>query len=64
MGGVACLLGAAAFSRALPALRSEVRPIYVRLGIIPEVAAGLQSATEPGSAARPLDSGTPSAHRP
>jgi MFS family permease len=63
VGGVACILGAAAFSRALPALRREVRPIYVRLGIIPEVAAGLQSATEPGSTARPLPSGTPSADR-
>lgn len=55
IGGVACLLGALAFSRALPALREEIRPIYVRLGIIPEVAAGLESATEPFPAPRPLD---------
>lgn len=37
IGGVACLLAAAAFARALPALRAQVRPIYVRLGIAPEV---------------------------
>jgi MFS family permease len=37
LGGVACLLAAAAFARALPALRAQVRPIYVRLGIVPEV---------------------------
>jgi MFS family permease len=37
LGGLACLLAAAAFARALPALRAQVRPIYVRLGIVPEV---------------------------
>ena len=37
LGGAACLLAAAAFARALPALRAQVRPIYVRLGIVPEV---------------------------
>jgi MFS family permease len=37
LGGVACLLAAAAFARALPELRAQVRPIYVRLGIVPEV---------------------------
>jgi MFS family permease len=54
LGGAACLLGALGYARILPALRREIRPIYVRLGIIPEVAAGLQSATEPIPAARPL----------
>jgi predicted MFS family arabinose efflux permease len=37
LGGVACLLAAALFALALPALREQVRPIYVRLGIAPEV---------------------------
>ena len=46
LGGIASLLGAAAFARALPALRAQIRPIYARLGIIPEVAAGLQTAAE------------------
>lgn len=36
-GGVACLLAAAFFALALPGLRAQVRPIYVRLGIVPEV---------------------------
>jgi MFS family permease len=44
-GGVCCLAGATWFARKLPALRVLIRPIYRRLGILPEVAAGLQSAT-------------------
>jgi MFS family permease len=44
-GGVCCIAGAAWFARKLPALRLLIRPIYRRLGILPEVAAGLQSAT-------------------
>jgi MFS family permease len=35
-GGVACLFGALAFLRARPALRRATRPIYVRLGILPD----------------------------
>ena len=46
LGGALCLLGAAAFARALPRLREQIRPIYARLGVIPEVAAGLQTAGE------------------
>jgi predicted MFS family arabinose efflux permease len=44
VGGVACLLGAAWVRAKLPSLREQVRPIYVRLGILPEVASGMQSA--------------------
>ena len=44
LGGVCCILGSFLFTRALPALREMVRPIYVRKGIIPEVASGLQAA--------------------
>lgn len=44
IGGVACLLGAAWVRLKLPSLREHVRPIYVRLGIVPEVASGMQSA--------------------
>lgn len=46
LGGSACLLVAAWFGHQLPALREMVRPIYERLGIIPEVATGLQTASE------------------
>jgi predicted MFS family arabinose efflux permease len=38
LGAASCVVAAALFARALPALRTEVRPIYVRLGIIPEAA--------------------------
>ncbi len=44
LGGSCCIVGALFFARALPAIRDAVRPIYVRLGILPEVAAGLASA--------------------
>ncbi|MBI4539478.1 MAG: MFS transporter [Gemmatimonadetes bacterium] len=46
LGGSACVLLAAWFARQLPSLREMVRPIYERLGIIPEVATGLQTASE------------------
>jgi len=44
-GGAVCVCGAVVFARYLPALRKVVRPIYVEQGILPEVAAGLGSAT-------------------
>ncbi|OGC91121.1 MAG: MFS transporter [candidate division Zixibacteria bacterium RBG_16_53_22] len=43
IGGTVCLIGAAIFARNLPRLREMVRPIFIRLGIIPEVATGIQS---------------------
>ncbi|HEY5513916.1 MAG TPA: MFS transporter [Geomonas sp.] len=46
IGGLACLVGALLFAARLPALREKVRPIYTRLDIIPEVARGIQSASE------------------
>jgi hypothetical protein len=46
LGGITCLLAAAGFARVLPSLRAQVRPIYARLGVIPEVAAGLETAAE------------------
>lgn len=45
-GGLSCLVGAALFARELPRLREKVRPIYVRKGIIREVANGMQTAAE------------------
>lgn len=46
LGGVGCVvLSVWTFSR-LPALRAIVRPIYVEMGILREVATGLQSASE------------------
>jgi len=46
VGGTACIVGALWFASVLPAIRVAVRPIYVRLGILPEMAAGLARATE------------------
>ncbi len=46
IGGAACIVGAFLFARKLPELRKVVRPIYVKLGIIPEVSLGIRSATE------------------
>jgi len=33
--------------RKLPELKKLVRPIYVKMGVIPEVASGMQTASEP-----------------
>jgi MFS family permease len=44
--GLGCILAALWFARALPALRRDVHPIYVRVGILPEVAAGIQNTSE------------------
>lgn len=46
IGGVACILGALIFMRKLPKIKKSIRPIYIRLGILPELVAGIQSATE------------------
>ena len=42
LGGLSCMIGAAVFLRKLPAYQPMVRPIYIRKGIIPEVAEALQ----------------------
>jgi MFS family permease len=46
IGGVSCLIGALLFARKLPELRKIIRPVYVRMGIMPEVYTGIQSATD------------------
>jgi MFS family permease len=46
LGGACCILGALWFARTLPAIRAAVRPIYIRLGILPEIAAGLSQTAE------------------
>jgi MFS family permease len=46
LGSAACLVGGAVFARNLPRIREKVRPIYLRMGIIPEVAKALATATE------------------
>jgi hypothetical protein len=44
--GVACLAGAGLFAVKLPRLRAGIRPVYVRLGVLPPVTAGIQTAAE------------------
>jgi predicted MFS family arabinose efflux permease len=43
--GAVCLVGALWFASQLGTIREMVRPIYVRLGILPEAALGVQSAS-------------------
>ena len=45
IGGVACVISSALFHWNLPALRRAVRPVYQRLGILPEIAEGMQAAS-------------------
>jgi MFS family permease len=49
IGGVSCLAGGILYTLALPKIRAQIRPIYVKKGIITEVAAGMQSAAEPSA---------------
>jgi MFS family permease len=45
ISGTLCAAGAAWFATQLKSLRAIVRPIYVKLGIISEVASGIQAAS-------------------
>jgi MFS family permease len=44
--GFASIVPAIIFLRKLPEMREMVRPIYIKMGIIPEVAVGIQDASE------------------
>jgi MFS family permease len=43
--GTAVLAASAWFARRLPAIRAEVRPIYIKLGILPEMALAVQQVS-------------------
>jgi MFS family permease len=45
-GGLGCIIGALWFATSLPALRRDVQPIYVKMGILPEMAAGIHNTSE------------------
>ena len=45
-GGLCCIAAGLWFARSLPAIRAAVRPIYIRLGILPEISTGLATAAE------------------
>jgi MFS family permease len=46
INGAFCVLGSVLFAMKIPSLRKMVHPVYARKGIIPEVAKGIQTATE------------------
>jgi MFS family permease len=46
VSGICCLAGSAWFATELPIIRGVVRPIYIRMGILPQVAAGISDAAE------------------
>jgi hypothetical protein len=46
-GGLCCIIGSFVFYRKLPELKRIVRPVYVKMGLIPEVISGIQTASEP-----------------
>ena len=46
ISGIFCVAGALWFARTLPGLRHEVRPIYVKMGILPPVASNPQKTSE------------------
>jgi MFS family permease len=45
LSGITCLFSAIWFAKQLPKLRIHIKPIYIKLGILPEVSKGLQSTT-------------------
>jgi MFS family permease len=45
IGGIFCIAGAMIFASQLPLLRKLVRPIYEKMGIIPEIVSGIQTAS-------------------
>ena len=47
IGGLSCITGSFFFYRKLPELKRIVRPVYVKMGLIPEVISGIQTASEP-----------------
>lgn len=44
MGGCLCIVAASVFAMMLPKLRPLIRPIYVKRGILPEIAIGMSEA--------------------
>lgn len=48
-GGLTCFAGALVFYFKLPLLKNLVRPVYAKMDVIPEIASGLQTASDPGA---------------
>jgi MFS family permease len=50
VGGVVCIVAEFVFAGQLPRIRDHIRPIYRRIGILPEVVQAIQEASEPRTA--------------
>ncbi len=46
IGGISCVAGAFVFYRKLPELKRIVHPVYVKMGLIPEVVTGIHTASK------------------
>jgi hypothetical protein len=46
MGGICCLFGSLWFASQLKELRKVIRPIYMKMGILPQVATGIQNTVQ------------------
>ena len=46
VSGIACILGGIWFSARLPRIRREMRPVYERLGIVPQRALAVEERAE------------------
>jgi len=46
LGGAMCVVASAVFAFRLPAIRKFIRPIYQRIGILPDVTSGIPSVAE------------------
>lgn len=53
LGGSCCLLGALWFVRQRSAIRDAIRPIYMKMGILPQITTGLQNAARLTAPPRP-----------
>ncbi len=46
ISGICCIIGAAVFAAKLPKLHEIIHPIFMKIGIIPEVSSGIQAAAQ------------------
>jgi hypothetical protein len=46
LAGAMCVVGSTVFAFRLPAIRTFTRPIYRRMGILPDVTSGIASVAE------------------
>jgi MFS family permease len=46
LGGALCIVTAAAFALRLPVIREHIRPIYRRIGILPDVSSGIPTVAD------------------